>query len=88
MEVRNTDDNRMDFNVFVSGIYKTLCESGSNIIAETMKAIDDKLYKERDPKVYRYKYTSPKTINTILGSVTYERRYYVKKEEDGKPHVK
>ena len=64
------------FNELEQAIFSYICQLGVKLAKETLEQLDDKLAEQRDKKIYRYKEKRSLSIETLMGTVTYERRYY------------
>lgn len=69
----------INFNDIENEIFGFVCNLGLNMLKDTLEKLDDELFKERNKKQYRYKFKTKKTIQTVMGDVVFERRYYIEK---------
>jgi len=70
----------MDFKTLERFIFRIACEAGCELIREYLTHLDRELMAERDASEYRYVRKGATTIKTQMGEVTFERRYYRKRE--------
>lgn len=82
------NDNRTNFKELEKKIYKYACDEACKVLKEILEALDEKLLKERDTKIYRNKGRKQTCLRTIMGDVEYSRRIYEFKLEDGKKATK
>ena len=72
--------NELDFKELVQNLFCFLRVVFCDILTEILEKADAQLHKDRDASRYEYKYKKEKTVITILGEVTFERRYYIDHE--------
>lgn len=65
-------------------VYKVFCNAAAEFTGDLLKAIDEKLFRERDSREYRDKGLRKTTIKTVYGEVEYSRHVYLTKDEKGK----
>lgn len=82
------NDNGMTFKELEKKIYKYACDEACTALKEILEALDEKLLKERDTKIYRNKGRKQTCLRTIMGNVEYSRRIYEFKLESGKKATK
>ena len=76
-------EKRISFKEFEKKIYQFVCGLGQEIARTMLENYDDHLAKNRDRKEYRDKGKRTTTVKTLFGEVTYERRVYQTKTEEG-----
>ena len=76
-------EKRISFKEFEKKIYQFVCGLGQEITRTMLENYDDHLAKTRDRKEYRDKGKRTTTVKTLFGEVTYERRVYQTKTEEG-----
>lgn len=76
-------EKRISFKEFEKKIYQFVCGLGQEIARTMLENYDDHLAKTRDRKEYRDKGKRTTTVKTLFGEVTYERRVYQTKTEEG-----
>lgn len=64
-------------------IFEYVCNMAVEITQTILEAYDKDLQEERDKKQYRDKGTRITTIKTVYGDVTYKRRVYETRDEEG-----
>jgi flagellin-specific chaperone FliS len=67
---------KLNFKEIEKEIFALVCEAGLSIIKTIFEKLDDELSESRDKKKYRNKFKTDKTIQTIMGDLTFSRRYY------------
>lgn len=82
------NENGLTFKEIEKKIYKMVCDEACNVLKNVLEALDEKLLKERDIKVYRNKGLKKTCLRTIMGDVEYSRRIYQFELEDGKTATK
>jgi RNA polymerase sigma factor (sigma-70 family) len=70
-----------EFKVFEQAIFMEMCRVARELISEQLKKWDQMILAQRDTDEYRMVNTGETTIKTMMGEVTYSRRYY--KTTDG-----
>lgn len=78
------EEKLVSFKTFEQKIFSYVCELGREITTAMLEACDKELAEGRDKKNYRDKGIRTTTIKTVYGEVTYGRRVYQTKLEDGK----
>lgn len=78
------EEKLVSFKTLEQKIFSYVCELGREITTIMLEAYDKELADGRDKKNYRDKGTRTTTIKTVYGEVTYGRRVYQTKLEDGK----
>lgn len=78
------EEKLVSFKTLEQKIFSYVCELGREITTIMLEAYDKELADGRDKKDYRDKGTRTTTIKTVYGEVTYGRRVYRTKLEDGK----
>lgn len=78
------EEKLVSFKTLEQKIFSYVCELGREITTIMLEAYDKELADGRDKKDYRDKGTRTTTIKTVYGEVTYGRRVYQTKLEDGK----
>ena len=76
-------EKRISFKEFEKKIYQFVCGLGQEIARTMLENYDDHLAKTRDRREYRDKGKRTTTVKTLFGEVTYERRVYQTKTEEG-----
>ncbi|MBP2032186.1 hypothetical protein J2Z42_000851 [Clostridium algifaecis] len=71
--------DRVNFNEIEKVVFGIVCEAGLSIVKGLMENLDEELFNSRDKKKYRYKFKTQKTIQTVMGDLTFQRRYYIDK---------
>jgi hypothetical protein len=71
--------NIPSFKDFEKSIFAVMCQAGQQIMCEYLKICDRIILAERDTKEYRVIKFGTTTIKTLMGEVTYTRRYYKKR---------
>ena len=82
MDILN--EEKVGFKELEQLIYGWACGIARELTVAILKALDDKLAKERDKSKYRNKGLRRTTIKTVYGEVEYSRRVYETKDEEGK----
>lgn len=77
-------EKTVSFKTLEQKIFSYVCELGREITTIMLEAYDKELADGRDKKNYRDKGIRTTTIKTVYGEVTYGRRVYQTKLEDGK----
>ncbi len=78
------EEKLVSFKTLEQKIFSYVCELGREITTIMLETYDKELADGRDKKNYRNKGTRTTTIKTVYGEVTYGRRVYQTKLEDGK----
>lgn len=76
-------ENKITFNELEQKIYSFVCGLAQEMTRTILECYDDELAKEREKKNYRDKGKRKTSIKTVYGEVTYERRVYRTRLEDG-----
>ena len=76
-------DNLVSFKELEQKIFAFVCELGREITQIMLESYDKELAEGRDKKIYRNKGTRNTSIKTIYGEVSYSRRVYQTKNEEG-----
>lgn len=76
INVTSIPNKTKNFNEIEQAIFSFVCGLGVELAKKLLEQIDDEIAKKRDSKMYRYKEKREKSIETLMGTVTYERRYY------------
>lgn len=77
-------EKQVSFKTLEQKIFSYVCELGREITAALLEAYDKELAERRDKKSYRDKGIRTTTIKTVYGEVTYGRRVYQIRREDGR----
>ena len=77
------NEDCISFKDLEKNIFEIICGMGRDITRRFLEGYDDLLLKERDKSAYRNKGKRKTTVKTIYGEVTYSRRIYETKREDG-----
>lgn len=78
------EEKLVSFKTLEQKIFSYVCEIGREITSIMLESYDKELSEERDKKRYRDKGVRATTIKTVYGEVTYGRRVYQTRLEDGK----
>lgn len=82
------EENLVSFKALEQKIYKYVCGLACEITRVMLENYDAELAEGRDKKQYRDKGCRTTTIKTVYGEVTYSRRVYQTRTEDGsRAHV-
>ena len=73
------DEMKLNFKDIEKEIFDVVCEAGLSRIRLMFEDLDRYLCENRDKKRYRYKDKIEKTIQTIMGDLTFSRIYYIDK---------
>lgn len=73
------DELGLNFNSIEKEIFEVVCKVGLSRIKVIMENVDNLIFESRDTKKHRYKFKGEKTIQTIMGDLTFSRRYYIDK---------
>ncbi|MFC0903388.1 UPF0236 family transposase-like protein [Clostridium sp. MT-14] len=73
------DELELNFNNIEEEVYGIVCEAGLSRIKLMLENVDNLILESRNTKRYRYKFKTEKTIQTIMGDLTFSRRYYIDK---------
>lgn len=72
-----------DFAELEQSVFQAAMEAGREVLRTVLEALDTKLHRERDRKLYRDKGKRATCLKTRLGAVEYERRVYEVTNADG-----
>lgn len=78
------EEKLISFKTLEQKIFSYVCELGREITRILLERYDAELAEGRDKRVYRDKGTRMTTIKTVYGEVTYARRVYQTKLENGR----
>ena len=78
------EEKLVSFKTLEQKIYKYICAYGAELTRLILEKNDEELAEGRDRKVYRDKGKRSTTVKTVYGEVSYSRRVYERKQEDGK----
>ncbi|WP_368489133.1 UPF0236 family transposase-like protein [Clostridium sp. BJN0013] len=73
------DELELNFNSIEKEIFEVVCKIGLSRIKLILENVDNLIFESRDTKRYRYKFKIEKTIQTMMGDLTFSRRYYIDK---------
>lgn len=76
-------ENLVSFKELEKKIFAYVCELGREITRIMLESYDKELAEGRDKKIYRDKGTRDTSIKTVYGEVSYSRRVYRTKNEEG-----
>ena len=76
-------EKQISFNELENKIYNYVCDLGRQMTRIILEDYDETIANERDKVAYRDKGRRRTTIKTVYGEVSYERKVYRKKLEDG-----
>ena len=76
-------ENLVSFTELGQKIFAFVCELGREITQIMLESYDKELAEGRDKKIYRDKGTRNTSIKTVYGEVSYSRRVYRTKNEEG-----
>jgi len=77
------NDGLVSFKELEQKIFTFVCELGREITQVMLESYDKELAEGRDKKIYRAKGSRQTSIKTVYGEVTYSRRVYRTRTEDG-----
>lgn len=77
------NEELVSFKELEKKIFDFICELGREITQIMLEAYDKELAERRDKKKYRAKGSRRTSIKTVYGEVTYSRRVYRTKNEEG-----
>jgi len=80
--VERVADQAVDFNAFIRSVFQLTCDLAGDYIVGQMEQQDKQLMERRDKALYRYIGLRQTTIKTILGEISYSRRYYRKTDPE------
>jgi hypothetical protein len=88
MDMNSLLENVKDFKDLEKKIYGYFCNAACEFMKDILENMDIEIMKTRDKKRYRLKNSNNRenTIITLMGEVTYNRRYYRGVNEDGEIH--
>lgn len=78
------EEKLISFKEWEQKIFSYVCELGKESTTAMLEAYDKEVADERDKKNYRDKGIRTTTIKTVYGEVSYGRRVYQTKLEEGK----
>lgn len=78
------EEKLVSFKTLEQKIFSYVCGLGREITHIMLEQYDAELAEGRDKRIYRDKGRRTTTIKTVYGEVTYARRVYQTKQEDGK----
>lgn len=84
MMISIVDEKLVSFKTLEQKIYAYVCELGREITRLMLEHYDDELAQGRDRQNYRDKGKRTTAIKTVYGEVSYSRRVYETKSEEGK----
>lgn len=67
----------INFNDIEKEVFGFVCSIGVSMIRDMLEKLDEELCNGRNKREYRYKFKSEKTIQTVMGDITFNRRYYI-----------
>jgi hypothetical protein len=76
-----------NFNSAEAAIYKRLCAEGAKELGKWLEQRDDELSESRDKSKYRLISKRHGTVKTVMGEVSYKRRYYRERGESKTRYV-
>src|SRR5690554_2567766 len=85
MDMISLLENVKDFKDLEERIYGVFCNAACEFMKDLLEVIDEGILEARDKKRYRLKNSNGRenTVITLMGEVTYNRRYYRATNEDG-----
>ena len=85
MDMISLLENVKDFKDLEEKIYGYFCNEACEFMKDILECMDQELVEVRDKKRYRLKNSNGRenTLITLMGEVTYNRRYYRGVNEDG-----
>ena len=83
MMISIVDEKLVSFKTLEQKIYEYVCELGREITRLMLEHYDDELAQGRNRQNYRDKGKRTTTIKTVYGEVSYSRRVYETKSEEG-----
>ncbi len=85
MDMTSLLENVKDFKDLEKRVYGYFCKAACEFMKDIMESMDEEIMEIRDKKRYRLKNSNGRenTIITLMGEVTYNRRYYRGVNEDG-----
>lgn len=84
MMISIVDEKLVSFKTLEQKIYAYVCELGRELTRLMLEHYDDELAQGRDRQNYRDKGKRTTAIKTVYGEVSYSRRVYETKSEEGK----
>ncbi|WP_192868103.1 UPF0236 family transposase-like protein, partial [Calderihabitans maritimus] len=79
--IKELNEGNLDFRKLEWMLFNLLIGVFRHLMAEILEAIDLFLMATRDTKRYILKERNPRTLQTLVGEMTFKRRYYWDKEE-------
>lgn len=77
-------ETSLSFKSFEKNIFEAVCELAREITKKALEAWDEELAETRNKADYRDKGKRTTSIKTLYGTVTYQRKVYQIKQDDGK----
>lgn len=78
------EEKLVSFKTLEQKVFDYVCELGRQMTRIILERYDDELAEERDKEAFRDKGKRKTSIKTVYGEVTYSRRVYQTKDEDGR----
>jgi hypothetical protein len=69
-------EKEQDFKRFEKELYAAMCEVARKVAQEYLEQQDKRIMEQRDTEEYRSVGNRTTTVKTLMGEVTYSRRYY------------
>lgn len=79
------EDKEYSFKELEQEIFRLVCQAGVDVTREILKRKDDEIFREVDRKQYKSEGFRQTSIKTVYGVVSYSRRVYRTKLDDGRP---
>jgi len=76
--MRTIPEELKDFKSLEKTIFEIMCNAACEIMERHLRVLDQQILAQRDTKEYRFIKFGTKTIKTVMGEITYARRYYKK----------
>lgn len=73
---------KLDLEKLEGLLWKSLLNVFRHMMVEILELFDEKLMRDRDKTRYKLKERNPRTIQTLVGEVSFERRYYRDQDEE------
>lgn len=84
MNMLSVIESTKDFKTLEEKVYKYFCNQACKCMEHILETIDEDIMKSRDKDRFRLKNSGRQnTLVTLMGDVTYRRRYYRCVDEDG-----
>lgn len=74
--VERVVDGKLNFEQLEKLLWQSTLEVFRHLMAEVLERVDKELMKGRDKARYTNKEKNPRSIQTLVGSVDFKRRYY------------